>query len=160
MTASLDVAVKADGWHYPGLPEGTRAWHAEALLAGVASSGTWQVFFQFNPNQDNSYLPYVSVSRWSFRGSMGGVVELLTVQNQWEYAVADYQLLDQKQETAGIGSQFSAAGFETIYVGRPTAGTKGSLLVRSDDVISTSRVVYISGFMSDLPFIAPDTLRI
>lgn len=141
------------------LPEYVQPFQASGALTGDVSGGNWAMLFDFNPDALVEYQPYVAISEMSVYST---TVDPKTLYMQapagaWEdnslprvlYVVDPVET----QDVRYVGIQRM-----THYVGRGIAGNTNSLQVYGDNVDGAVVNITIRGWLSEMPFQAPDNL--
>lgn len=166
MALAIVSPAKLDGRIYPQLPKGMYRWTTKSPSGtGTVAGTTTSVNIDFNPDLNEDFQPYVSLSTvqistrvaaltilgvriklqaTDFEDQPTGTVRTIGAFNMRNYAVA---------------TTYSGHYDHPAYLGRVVKGTLGRMVVELEEVDTTVYESWATGFWSDKPFIVPHYLR-
>lgn len=164
MTVTANVRVVRAPRLYQGLPPGIQPFSVQGTVTGGAGAGDIIINFLFNPESDNTFLPYVAICYASWRGTVADPVlpPMLRAENaHWEksseatWGIVGMPLFINTESTEWISSIN-----ETYYLGRLQPSTTGQVQFKGDEINTTVYNAALSGFIADRPFMVDSTWKV
>lgn len=164
VTANVIVRKQSPPLRFQGLPVGMQPFYAQGTVTGDGTGGNVDIQFLFNPNQDNTYVPYVSLCFASWRGTVVDPVTppmLRLNLGEWDKSVDSVLGIRAMQQFVDTETtEFISGLHHTYYLGRIQPGQFGTLEFRSDQVDTCIYNAAISGFIAEYPFVADETWKV
>jgi hypothetical protein len=147
---------------FPQLPKGMMPFIGGGTVTGNATGGTASVFFNFNPQSLDSWMPYVAINQFSIGGATADPLNwvLFTGPDDFEDSPLNVNrqisVVDPVPTSPNV---YNGTDNGTQYMGRIIKGSAGQLIARGSNVNTSVVDVYITGWWSYDPFQPPATLR-
>lgn len=171
MTITVDALMSySDGRRYDSykgldLPPGVRRWSGQAVGTGTVAGNDMDFRFDFDPQANVDWQPYVSLIDISIQTS----VAALTINGVWGVLNASgwqENVANQNRTCAsfpmrnyGLATTFAGHEHNPYYFGRMETGQQARMSIFMEEVDGTVYVVSASGLIADKPFMVPHYLR-
>lgn len=165
MALDESVQPKIDARRYGQLPAGVSRWSLNPPAILGTTTGITTLSVQFNPNSNEDFQKYVSMTRLVIKSDIAALVilgvELSLEGNQWEDTGVGITI---PLDTFQMETTFQAANYmgkleQPLYFGRAVKGAAAIMNIRLQEINTTRYLFWATGLMSDSPFIVPDYLR-
>lgn len=169
MASGVDAVLTRDGRKYPELmafnaqrKNPLLPWSSFGTSTGVGS-GNINIRTDFNPNSNVGFMPYISLCTVAVRNTVAVLTTAFAITANiahFERSEAGTLVLGQLTVVAVSATTWDASLSQPVYLGRVRRGTVGRIDAQCLDVNTAVVTVFMTGFMSESPFIAPDYWRI
>lgn len=154
MSETFNESVVADGRTYREVEQGVQLFSATAFETGTASAGVVTQYFNFNPDSNRSFQPYVAITRCSVLIQVAPLtanIQWIARAGEWERYAEDVTIAPLPVTTAHNANNQAAAWFGFANLGRVAAGTTGSVEFKFENISTATHRILLEGLISDHP---------